>query len=207
MPHILKPIRNFCGNRLEIKTRKMKRSRASDSPRYFVCFLTRRHRRATVGQSKASARKIDDFSNGNQWFLPKNVSKSMENHEKSCKNHVFFWKSWFCGFRHSKCFRTFSITEQIFWSSRVWNPESIRNFLHGALCVTKDMHAPARKSLPQRLYVGQFSTKIMIFWGKSWFFWIFGTQNVFGPFLSQSKSSEVHVCEIPSRFEIFVMVH
>ena len=44
------------------------------------------------------------------------------------------------------------------------------------------------------------------FFGKIMIFWVFGTLNAFGPFLSHSKSSEVHVCEIPSRFEIFFMV-
>ena len=38
-------------------------------------------------------------------------------------------------------------------------------------------------------------------------FMFFGTLNAFGPFLSQSKSSEYYVCEIPNRFDIFFMVH
>ena len=61
MPHFTKPIWKYCGNRPAIKTWKMKRSRAPDSPRYFVWLLTPRHRRVTADQSQASTRKIDDI--------------------------------------------------------------------------------------------------------------------------------------------------
>ena len=57
MPHLRQPIRNFCANRLEIKTTKMNAARAVDNCRYLVCLQTRRHHKVTAGQSKASARK------------------------------------------------------------------------------------------------------------------------------------------------------
>ena len=87
MPHLLQPIRNSCGNPLEIKTRKMKRSRDSDNPRYLVCLQTRRHRTATAVQSKASTRK-------NHWFVVPDplvlTQKCLQNQGKSwkiMKNH------------------------------------------------------------------------------------------------------------------------
>ena len=49
----------------------MKRSRASDIPRYLVCLLTPSHRRARACQSWASRSKSVNICIRNQWFLAK----------------------------------------------------------------------------------------------------------------------------------------
>ena len=65
---VLVSFRMICRVAKSKQTAEMKRSRDSDSPRYFVCLLTRSHHRARSARSWSSESKSANICIRNPWF-------------------------------------------------------------------------------------------------------------------------------------------